>query len=86
MVKRRHRFKQTTTLAYRLTQQASRLRDRARTLSPGQEQSLLWRKVHQAETALRIEEWLSSPGTSPPANAMPAMIQRKRSLNKPPHT
>jgi hypothetical protein len=72
MVKRRRRFKQTTTLAQRLTEQASRLRDRARALAPGQEQSLLWRKVQQAETALRIEEWLSAPGAAPPADVMPA--------------
>lgn len=85
MVQRRRRFKQTTTLAQRLTEQASRLRDRATTLSPGQEQSLLWRKVHQAETALRIEEWLTAPGAATPANVIPTMInrQRKRAPNKP---
>jgi len=38
---RRRRFKQTTTLAERLTQQADRLRDRAGSLSPGPEQTLL---------------------------------------------
>jgi len=84
MVKRRRRFKQTTTLAQRLTEQASRLRERATTLSPGQEQSQLWRKVHQAEAALRIEEWLSAPGAGLPTNVMPTMInrQRKRAANK----
>ena len=83
MVKRRRRFKQTTTLAQRLTEQASRLRERATTLSPGQEQSQLWRKVHQAEAALRIEEWLSA-GAALPSNVMPTMInrQRKRAANK----
>ena len=54
MMKRR-RFKQTTSLAERLTQQADRLRERAVSLSPGSEQTLLWRKVRQAETALRID-------------------------------
>lgn len=84
MVKRRRRFKQTTTLAQRLTEQASRLRDQATTLSPGQEQSQLWRKVHQAETALRIEEWLCAPGAAPSANVMPTMVhrERKRSASK----
>ncbi len=84
IVKRRRRFKQTTTLAQRLTEQASRLRDRATTLSPGQEQSLLWRKVHQAETALRIEQWLSAPGATLQADVMPTMLnrQRKRSPHK----
>jgi hypothetical protein len=85
MVKRRRRFKQTTTLAQRLTQQASRLRERAGTLSPGQEQAQLWRKIHQAETALRIDEWLASPGASPPGNVMSVTVssEGKRPLNKP---
>jgi hypothetical protein len=61
MVKQRRRFKQTTTLAYRLAEQVRRLRERARQLPPGTEQASLWRKVHQAETALRIDEWLSPP-------------------------
>lgn len=59
MVNKRRRFKQTTTLAERLAAQAGRLRDRAKTLPPGAEQTQLWRKVRQAETALRIDQWLS---------------------------
>jgi hypothetical protein len=70
MVKRRRRFKQTTTLAERLTQEASRLRERARRLSPGAEQAELWRKIRQAETALRIDAWLASPQDLPPGEAM----------------
>jgi len=66
MVKRRRRFKQHSTLAERLTQEASRLRERARTLPPGTEQTTLWRKVRQAETALRIDAWLASPGNLSP--------------------
>jgi len=65
MMKRR-RFRQTTTLAERLTQQADRLRERAGSLSPGPEQTLLWRKVRQAETALRIDAWLGASGDHPP--------------------
>ena len=68
---RRRRFKQTTTLAERLTQQADRLRERAVSLSPGSEQTLLWRKVRQAETALRIDAWLGAPGDHPPGEVMP---------------
>jgi hypothetical protein len=59
MVKKRNRFKQTTSLAERLAAQAGRLRERARDLPPGAEQTTLWRKVRQAETALRIDAWLS---------------------------
>ncbi len=70
MIKRRRRFKQTTTLAQRLIQEASRLRERAKRLSPGAEQAELWRKIRQAETALRIDAWLASPQDLPPGEAM----------------
>ena len=66
MVKRRRRYRQITTLAHRLTEQADRLRDRAKLLPPGTEQTTLWRKVRQAETALRIDAWLSSPQSAAP--------------------
>ena len=71
MVKRRRRFKQTTSLAQRLTQEASRLRERAKSLSPGPEQAQLWRKVRQAETALRIDAWLALPQDAPPGEVVP---------------
>jgi len=70
MIKRRRRFKQTTTLAQRLTQEAGRLRERVKRLSPGAEQAELWRKIRQAETALRIDAWLASPQDLPPGEAM----------------
>jgi len=76
MVKQRRRFKQTTTLAQRLAEQAGRLRDRAKQLPPGTEQTALWRKVRQAETALRIDEWLSSPHTEAASEPM-AMLRKK---------
>jgi hypothetical protein len=60
MVKMRRRFKQSMSLAERLNAQAVRLRNRASNLPPGMEQTELWRKVRQAETALRIDQWLSS--------------------------
>jgi hypothetical protein len=84
MVKCRRRFKQTTTLAQRLTYEANRLRERATRLSPGPEQAELWHKVHQTEAALRIDAWLAAPGTPPPADAMSLMgkAQKKRSLAK----
>jgi hypothetical protein len=70
MIKRRRRFKQTTTLAQRLIQEAGRLRERAKRLSPGAEQAELWRKIRQAETALRIDAWLASPQDLSPDEAM----------------
>jgi hypothetical protein len=75
MIKRRRRFKQTTTLAHRLTEQAGRLRDRAKQLPPGVEQSTLWRKVRQTETALRIDAMLSSPV---PGDVMTLADKRQR--------
>lgn len=80
MTKRR-RFKQTTTLAYRLTEQAGRLRERARQLPPGTEQNSLWHKIHQTETALRIDALLSSSqgGASNGIGSLTGKSQRKRS-------
>lgn len=76
MIKRRRRFKQTTTLADRLEQEAGRLRERAKTLPPGTEQTALWRKVRQAETALRIDAWLSSPQNDAPSAAATSADKR----------
>jgi hypothetical protein len=78
MTKRRRRFKQTTTLAHRLAEQAGRLRDRARTLPPGTEQTSLWRKVRQTETALRIDAWLSAPQSAAPGGVVMSMDKRER--------
>jgi hypothetical protein len=85
MVKRRRRFKQTTTLAERLTQEASRLREQARKLPAGTEQTTLWRKVRQAETALRIDAWLASPGNLPPGDMMLMGKNHKTRPSKPSH-
>lgn len=81
MIKRRRRFKQTTTLAHRLAEEAGRLRDRARQLPPGTEQTTLWRKVRQTETALRIEALLSPPQSAGPGGVTTLMdkSERKRS-------
>jgi hypothetical protein len=78
MVKRRRRFRQTTTLAHRLTEQASRLRDRAKQLPAGTEQTTLWRKVRQTETALRIDALLSSPQSAVPSGATTLTDKREK--------
>jgi hypothetical protein len=80
MTKRRRRFKQTTTLAHRLTEEAGRLRERARRLPPGTEQMAVSRKLRQTETALRIDAWLSSPQSAAPSGVVMSMDkpQRKR--------
>jgi hypothetical protein len=83
MVKRRRRFKQTTTLAQRLTLEASRLREQARRLSPGPEQAQLWRKIRQAETALRIEAWLTLSHDVPPSEVVPFIEENHGKRSKP---
>jgi hypothetical protein len=84
MMKKRRRFKQTTTLAQRLTAQAGSLRSQAKNLPPGMEQTELWRKVRQAETALRIDRWLAPTDVSRSNNMLSLMDNgpRKRLSSK----
>jgi hypothetical protein len=62
----RRRFKHTLTFPERLDQEAERLRTEAEKLPPGIEREELLRKARQAETALHVNAWLSSPGLRPP--------------------
>lgn len=62
----RRRFKQTAPLGQRLTEEAQRLRKEARGTAPGIARELLIRRARQAETAVHIQEWLTSPGLQPP--------------------
>ena len=62
---RRH-FKQTQSLKQRLLDRVKSLREEARRTQPGLEREALLRKARQAETAAHMEEWLRSPGLSPP--------------------
>jgi hypothetical protein len=50
----------------RLAQEAHRVKERAKSLPHGRKRELLSRKARQLETALHINEWLSSPGLRPP--------------------
>ena len=60
------RLKQTTTLHERLVREAEIARARATSMPLGKEREALLRKARQAETASRIDEWLSSPGLRSP--------------------
>jgi hypothetical protein len=60
------RFKQTTTLQERLAREAERARARATLMPSGKERDALLRKARQAETASRIDQWLSLPGLRSP--------------------
>jgi hypothetical protein len=62
----RRRIKHTMSFDERLVDRAKRLRDQAKTLSPGIERDELIRKARQAETASRVNDWLTSPGLAPP--------------------
>lgn len=60
MVKKRNRFKQTTSLEERLTKFSKTLHDRIRTLPAGSEQAEVSRKIRQTDAALRINAVLRS--------------------------
>jgi hypothetical protein len=62
----RRRFKQTQSLEERLAEEAKRLREEAKLLSPGMVRDTLLRKARQCETGSRMSEWLSSPGLQRP--------------------
>ena len=62
----RRRVKQTQSLEERLAEEAKRLREEAKLLSPGMVRDTLLRKARQCETGSRMSEWLSSPGLQRP--------------------
>jgi hypothetical protein len=63
---KRRLFKHTMTLEQRLVQQAERLRQEAKRARPGIERETMIRRARQAEIALHVTEWLSSPGLKAP--------------------
>jgi hypothetical protein len=62
----RRRIKQLVSLEKRLSEEAKRLREAAKSLPPGAEREALLRKARQCETGSHVSEWLSSPGLQPP--------------------
>lgn len=62
----RRRFKQSQTLEYRLTTEATNLRKQAEGMPIGVRREELMRKACQAETAARMSDWLRSPDLQPP--------------------
>jgi hypothetical protein len=61
----RRRFKNILSFPDRLEQEAKALKDQACDRPSKQRESLL-REARQLETAAYINEWLTSPGLSPP--------------------
>ena len=64
MLKQRLRHRQTLTLQERLSSEANRLREEAKSLRPCARRDHLMQKVEQLDRAAKIDEWLSSPGFS----------------------
>jgi hypothetical protein len=65
-MQRRGYHKQTVSLGDRLAHEAARLREQAANLPHGIERDELLRKARQADTAVNVSGWLSSPGLKPP--------------------
>jgi hypothetical protein len=65
MIKRR-RFKHLLTLNERLEQEAARLRAQAGKFPHGHEREQLLHRARHVETAMFVDEWLSSPGLQSP--------------------
>jgi hypothetical protein len=51
----------------RLAAQAQLLKEQAQGLPPGQAREAILRRVRQIDAAVKVNEWLSSPGLQPPA-------------------
>ena len=66
MPQQRRRFKHTQTFEERLAQEAEQFRKAAEEAQPGMARDLLLRRARQAETASRMNKWLTSPGLQPP--------------------
>jgi hypothetical protein len=63
----RHRpAQQIMSLEQRLSAEARRLREQAKSLPHGAHKEQLLRKARQAETGAHISEWRSSPGLKAP--------------------
>lgn len=60
MAKSRRRFKQTSSLKDRLEAWARAMRDEAASMRPGPERDALLQKAGQAESAVRIDAWISA--------------------------
>lgn len=65
-MQRRRRSGPIPSLEIRLSKEAKRLREEAKTLPPGAKRDELIRRARQAETGSHMSEWLRSPGLRPP--------------------
>lgn len=63
---RRRRFKPEASLQDRIVDWAQGVRAEADAMLPGPERDELLKKLQQAETAMHLNHWASSPGLQPP--------------------
>jgi hypothetical protein len=61
----RRRVKQTASLDARIARLAKKIKERAKTMPPGEEREEMMRKAEDTELALRMTQWMSSPGLQP---------------------
>jgi phage protein D len=66
MAAKRNRRKNVTSTTERLLAAAAEARKQASLLRPGIERQNLLRKAREAEAAVHMNEWLTSPGLQPP--------------------
>ena len=59
---KRHRVKHAVTFKERLEAFANDMREKAAAAAPGPERDDLLQRAHQADAALHLEGWASSPG------------------------
>jgi hypothetical protein len=65
MRQRRGRIKQSLSFIERLAQHATKVRESAAALPPGEEHDAMMAKLEQAQRAARISRWLSSGEEAP---------------------
>ena len=65
MIKRRRRFKQEQPLRDRIASFASEVRQKASLLPSGTEKDEMLKKLHQADTAFDIVEWIGARDMPP---------------------
>ncbi len=66
MTAKRNRRKNSVPFDERLHKAASEAREAAQQLPQGAERDALLKKARQAETAVHLNEWLTSPGLQSP--------------------
>jgi len=65
-MQRCRRIKHILSLEERLAEEARRLREKAKKLAPGLEQTNLLQKARENEMVAHMTEWITSPGLEPP--------------------